>query len=109
MGELWTGCCPVRKVSEKLSELSGSKDNDQWFEICVMASYEKHASEDNTGIDTVQSSLVAGGKRHNILSTRSEIMACWGEEPLVCWRVGVPPRGTLTDWRNEKTETSGSS
>lgn len=32
--------------------------NNQWFEICMMASYEKHASEDNTGIDSVQRSLV---------------------------------------------------
>lgn len=26
----------------------------QWFEICMMASSEKPASEDNTGIDSVQ-------------------------------------------------------
>lgn len=32
--------------------------NDQWFEICTMATYEKHGPEDNTGIDTVQWSLL---------------------------------------------------
>jgi len=48
----------VREVREKLAELSGSKNRDQQFKICVMASDEKHASEDSIMIDTVQRSLV---------------------------------------------------
>lgn len=54
------------------------------------------------------SEIISDLVEKDILSTRSEIMACWGREPLICWRVRIPPRGTWTDWRNGKTETSRS-
>lgn len=48
-GEL---CVQPSEVGEKLVDLSSSR-NDQWFEIYLVARYEKCASEDNTGIDAI--------------------------------------------------------
>lgn len=36
---------------------------NQWFEMCMIAIYEKNALEDNTGIDCVQTWLVSQWKK----------------------------------------------
>ncbi|KAK4823173.1 LOW QUALITY PROTEIN: hypothetical protein QYF61_027077, partial [Mycteria americana] len=59
------GLDAFQKVSEKLAELSGSMNNDQWLEICMMASYKKHASEDNTGINTKETEHTLSKIRNN--------------------------------------------
>lgn len=50
VGELWVQ--PSRKVGEELVDLSDLK-NDQWFEVYMVASYEKRASENNTEVDGI--------------------------------------------------------
>lgn len=71
MWVVWTGQHLGRKIREKLARLS-----NQWFEICMLAIYEKHASEDNTGIDSVQRSLVTQWRKteHTLNKIRNNSM-----------------------------------
>lgn len=50
-------------ASSEKDQREAGQVNNQWFEICMMATYEKHTSEDNTGIDSAQRSLVTWWKK----------------------------------------------
>lgn len=75
----------------------------QWFEICMMASSEKPASEDNTGIDSVQRWLVTQWKKteHTLNTVKNNGMLRKAAKDMLEGR-GTTKRDLdrLEEWKN---------